>query len=83
MRRAARLGVLLALVAITAALFSFKPGLLLVFGVMSLFGTNSAAQPDWVPAGIIATPWVLLAAAWAIYAAAVLRGRLWPGAARR
>ena len=83
MRQAAGLAALLALTALTAALFSFAPGLLLLFGVMSLLGTNSAAQPDWVPAGIIATPWVLLAAAWAAYAAAVLRGRLWPGTARR
>ena len=83
MRQAAGIAALLALIAVTATLFSFAPGLLLVFGVMSLLGTNSAAQPDWLPAGIIAVPWVLLAAAWAIYAAAVLRGRLWPGAARR
>ena len=83
MRQAAGLAALLALIALTAALFRSSPGLLLVFGVMSLFGTNSAAQPEWVPAAIIATPWVLLAAAWATYAAAVLRGRLWPGAVRR
>ncbi len=83
MRLAAGLAALLALVALTAALFSFAPGLLLVFGVMSLLGTNSAAQPDWVPAAIIATPWVLLAALWATYAAAVLRDRLWPGVTRR
>lgn len=83
MRQAAGLAALLALVVLTAVLFSFAPGLLLVFGVMSLFGTNSAAQPDWVPAAIIATPWVLLAALWAAYAAVFLRGRLWPGATRR
>ncbi len=83
MRLTAGLAALLALVALTAVLFNFAPGLLLVFGVMSLFGTNSAAQPDWVPAAIISTPWVILAALWTAYAAAILRGRLWPGATRR
>ncbi len=83
MRQAAGLAALLALVALTAALFRSSPGLLLVFGVMSLFGTNSAAQPDWLPAAIIVTPWIILTALWAAYAAAVLRGQLWPGGARR
>ena len=83
MRQATGIAALLVLVALTAALFSFAPGLLLVFGVMSLLGTNSAAQPDWVPAAITAAPWVVLIALWAAYATAVLRGRLWPGATRR